>query len=449
MIGKDTLLENLSKLARARQADGVLVSCHVRNIDVLRVSQDNIRQAAASEDVRIYIKALVGKKVGVAMTSSLNQKDLLKSLDYALSIARLSKPDPLSADFVAQEKELPAVKTYYEETANFSIGERIGLIGKLQGAVKKSGVNMAGSLLAGSEELFVANSGGLIRYQPSTVASVKLIAMQDDASGFASGLSQDAGKLDFCRILDTAIKKCMAGKHPKDIEIKNIDVLLEPEAVSEILDWMGYIGFCAKSFAERRSFLSGRLGEKLMNERVSIYDDGLVPEGLIIPFDFEGVTKKKTMLIENGIARGFVCDTKYGSLYDRRSSGHASTPDDAEGPQPLNLIMGAGESAFDDMLRSMERGILVTRFHYVNGLLDTRRALMTGLTRDGTFLIENGKFISGLKNLRFTQDMLDAFSNIVMVSRERKLTGDPADSAGATLVPALLIKDFTFTGQTP
>lgn len=449
MIGEDALLEGFSKFVNSKEADGVLISAHSRSQGILRFSQDNVRQNIATEDVRIYIKVLLGKKVGVAMTSSIQKEGLRKAFENALAIAKLSRPDPICCNFIVKEPERKQVKTYYEETANLPVEKKMTTVKELQAGIRKAGLSLAGSLLIGEEELCVVNSAGLARYQPFSIGAVKLIAISGGSSGFAAALAQDVSKIDFPVILDTAIKKCEDGKSVRDVEVENADVLLEPEAVSEILDWMGYIGFCAKSFLEKRSFLSGRIGEKLMNQRVSIYDDGLDPEMLMTPFDFEGTTKKKVALIEKGVAKDFVCDARYAKLYDRDSTGHALSPDDPEGPMPLNLIMEQGTHSIEEMLKSMERGILITRFHYVNGLLDTRRALMTGLTRDGTFLIEDGRCVSGLKNLRFTQGMLDAFSNIAMVSRERKLVGDPADSPGATLAPAVLIRNFTFTGRTP
>ncbi len=185
-----------------------------------------------------------------------------------------------------------------------------------------------------------------------------------------------------------------------------------------------------------------------MSNKITILDDGLNPQTIIYPFDFEGTPKRKVMLIENGVAKGVVYDSHYGSLYKKGSTGHALPPDEVEGPLPLNLIMEPGDSSIEDMRRSIKRGIAITRFHYINGLLKPTQALMTGLTRDGTFLIEDGKIKKPLKNLRFTESILRAFSHVASISKERKLVGDPTQEMGTSYVPALLIKDFTFTGIT-
>jgi len=194
--------------------------------------------------------------------------------------------------------------------------------------------------------------------------------------------------------------------------------------------------------------MADRTGDKIMSEKVTIYDDGFNPETIVYPFDFEGTPKKKVMLIENGVAKGVVYDSHYGSLYKKESTGHAPLPDETDGPLPLNLVMEPGDLSIDEMRKSINKGISVTRFHYVNGLLEPKEALMTGLTRDGTFLIEDGKIKKPLKNLRFTESILRAFSNIKSISKERKLISDPAQEIGSYVVPAILIKDFTFTGVT-
>jgi len=204
------------------------------------------------------------------------------------------------------------------------------------------------------------------------------------------------------------------------------------------------MGFGAQSFCEGRSFMSGRIGLKLMHESVSIWDDGLDEDGIPSTFDMEGVPKQRVNLIENGIARGVVYDTYYAAKEGVKSTGHSLGPSYAGGPLPTNLFMAAGKSSLDEMIRSTERGLLVTRFHYTN-IADPAHAVLTGLTRDGTFLVENGRISRPVRNLRFTESMTDAFSAVEALCAERSL--EPA-ILGAILVPAVKISSFTFTGAT-
>jgi predicted Zn-dependent protease len=193
--------------------------------------------------------------------------------------------------------------------------------------------------------------------------------------------------------------------------------------------------------------MTGKLGEKVMGENITIWDDALDPAGRPFPFDSEGVARKKVMLIEDGVAVGPVYDTITAVKDGTESTGHASSPVYAGGPSPQNLFMTPGDSSVDEMVSSVRKGLLITRFHYVNGLLDTRKALFTGMTRDGSFLIENGKVGRPVKNLRFTQNMLEAFSNVEALSKDvgrvQAVWGD-----GAFVVPSMLIRGFRFTGST-
>jgi len=218
--------------------------------------------------------------------------------------------------------------------------------------------------------------------------------------------------------------------------------------VAELLEWLSIISFGAKQVVERTSFMAGRIGERLMSRKISIADDGSSTEGLAVPFDYEGIPKHRLDLIREGVAAGVVYDSQHAKLHRCLSSGHAMPYDEVEGPLPTNLFLSSGETPYQELLGRMDRGLWITRFHYVSGLLKTQEALMTGLTRDGTFLIRKGKVEGAVKNLRFTQSILEAFSNLLAVSQESRLIADPAQGLSSAVCPSLLIKGFTFTGQT-
>jgi predicted Zn-dependent protease len=211
---------------------------------------------------------------------------------------------------------------------------------------------------------------------------------------------------------------------------------------------MNYIGFGSKTFQEKTSFMADRIGKKIMGQNISIYDDGNDDSAIAFPFDFEGVAKKKVNLVQKGVAKSVVYDSITANKDKVKSTGHALTPDVAEGALALNLFIKAGTSSKKKMIESCERGLLVTRFHYINGLLDTRNALMTGMTRDGTFWIEDGKIQNGVKNLRFTESMLKAFSNAEQISRDRKIVNSWWEDLGCIVCPSMFIKNFKFTGKT-
>jgi len=393
-----------------------------------------------------YIKVALGARLGVASTNSLDIKKLKAALEKACYIAKHSPKHPGFKEFPSSEKQ-PDIKTHHKATANFSVENKLALLQKIFTAHKKHKMNPAGSFTIGEEETAVVSSAGIKKYQPSTFAGLKLISTKNAASGFASWISRDIGELDADKLTETSIQKCAANKNPRPVALGKYDCILEPQAVADILGWLSYIGFGAKAFCERTSFLSGRIGEKIMSEDLTIYDDGYDTRGFAIPFDCEGVNKQKTAFIDKGIAGKPVFDSEYAYMNEGKSTGHALDPDSTIGPLPLNLAIEPGASSLEEMTGSLKRGILITRFHYISGLLNTRQAVMTGMTRDGAFKIENGKIKHAVPNMRFTQSILEAFSKIAAISKERILAGDLPGDELPCLVPALLIKDFTFTGK--
>ena len=225
------------------------------------------------------------------------------------------------------------------------------------------------------------------------------------------------------------------------------EVILEPEAVAELMEWLGSIAFGAKSVEKRTSFLAGRMGEQVMDRRVTILDHGNEPRSLRLPFDFEGTPKQQVLLIDRGQAAGIVYDAAYGQRFGHPSTGHGMSADDVEGPMPLHLAMLPGTTSTAQMVRACSRGLLIPRFHYVNGLLNPREALMTGLTREGTFLIEDGKLVAPVTTLRFTQSIVEALRHVAGISKERRLVADPSAGLGCALMPTVHLKRFHFTGR--
>lgn len=447
MIGKDRLLNSLLKALKWSKADQTLISCYSSLKRVTRFRNFRVHQDIEEADTEIFFKVDIDGKIGVSSTSSIKTEDLKEALKNACRIAKVSPRPKIKVKFPSGETAPPVI-TYFPATVDPASDRRITKLSRVFDATKRRGLQLAGSFLTGEEEMAVVNSYKYAQYQAFTISDLRLIAMDGVSSGFSSQISRNAAELDWDETLREATEKCLEGTNPKPIPLGRYDCLLEPEAVGEILQWLGYIGFGAKQFYEKTSFICGNIGNKIMSDKITIFDEGLNPQTLIHPFDFEGTTKKKVMLVEHGIAKGVVYDSHYGSIYRKSSTGHALAPDDIEGPLPFNLVIEPGKRPLEEMKRSIKKGVLVTRFHYVNGLLEPRQALMTGLTRDGTFLIENGRIKRPLKNLRFTESILKAFSNITSISKERKLVGNPAQEAGSCLVPALLIRDLNFTGIT-
>lgn len=492
LLGRPRLLAALTAAVRRAKADRTLIACQRGAQTTLRFADGRFHQTFYAESVDVWVKAACDGHVGVATTNALSPEALRAAVEAAMAMARVAPHAVLRTAKDAGSSSgrrtlaavpaapptcaVPPLATYVAETARRPIADtiqalhdlwqRTGLAPRVsRGETNPAGLagcalapqvalcatkraGLAGSFTAGEEELAVAGSDGLARHQPFTVAGVKLVATRGKASGYAAATSRDIAALDLDATADRAVRLAKANAAPRNLRLGRYDVILEPEAVAELLEWLGYIAFGAKALAERTSPLAGRLGDQLMSPAVSIHDDALHPKGLSVPFDYEGVPKQRVALIERGVAAGVVYDTAYGGRYHQPSTGHGMPYDETEGPLPMHLTMAAGTTPRAELERRLGNGLVISRFHYVNGLLDTRRALMTGLTRDGTFLVRRGKVAGAVKNLRFTQSVLEAFSRVAALSRERRLIADPGSGLGAVLAPAMLIRGFTFTGAT-
>jgi len=447
MIGKDKILSLLSSVLKKAEADSADAVYIGGESGLTRFANSTIHQNVSERNSRVYFRAIIGKKIGVASTNSFIREDLEKALYNAIEIAKNQKENP---DFpgLPHQQDYSKINTYFEKTARFTPIQRAEEAKKIFDQAQAFNLTVAGSFSNGDTEIAVVNSNHVACYQPLTTAYINLVVMGDNSSGYADQLSRNVDDIKMEELTQTAIRKCMDSKNPKDVDAGEYPVILEPSAVAALVEWMNYIGFGSKSFQEGTSFLSNRIGKKIMGDNVTMYDDGTDESAIAFPFDFEGVPKQKVMLIEKGLAKGVVYDSISAHKDKVKSTGHALTPDSAEGGLALNLFIEGGDSSLDGMIKSAEKAILITRFHYINGLLDTNNAVLTGMTRDGTFWVEDGKIKHGIKNLRFTESMLKAFSNVRLITKERKIINSWWGDVGCIVAPAMLIDNFKFTGKT-
>jgi predicted Zn-dependent protease len=264
----------------------------------------------------------------------------------------------------------------------------------------------------------------------------------DGGTGYAEQAAVDATTIDATAIGRESADKARATANAVAVDAGDYPVVLEEYAVVDLLDMLGYLGFSALAVQEGRSFVE--IGKRIGSDLVTIVDDGRDPAGLPMAFDYEGVAKQRVPLVDAGICAGIVYDTQTASRDGVASTGHGLPAPNPYGPFPLNQAMAAGTSSRDDLIASLDRGLLVTRFHYTNPV-HPKLAIVTGMTRDGTFLVEGGRIVAPVRNLRYTQSYLDALAHTVAVSSDRKtLKG----FLGGVVVPAVRIDGWTFTGTT-
>jgi PmbA protein len=448
MIGADRIhstLQSVLDLKLGDQAEAVFIGSES---GLTRFANSTIHQNVAETQSKVYFRVVIGKKIGVSSTNSFTGADLKRAYRSAAKIAKVQKENPHFISLPKPATYVP-ISTFFEGTAKFTPRQRAIKVKAIIDRASKKNCTVAGSLSSGSGELAVVNTLGVKAHQCISAATVNVIAMAANSSGYAEGLSRNVEDLDFRAIAATAVDKAVRCANPVEMPPGDYEVILEPPAVAELIEWVNYIGFGSKPFQENTSFMSGRLGEKITGDSVTIYDDGTDPSAIAFPFDFEGVPKRRVELITGGVARGVVYDSMTAARDGRESTGNALTPDaSGEGGLALNVFVQGGQSSLAEMIGNVENGLLVTRFHYINGFIDTPHAVLTGMTRDGLMRIKNGRLKGGVKNLRFTDSILRAFESIKALSAERRLINAWWDSLGCIAAPTMHLGSFRFTGQT-
>ncbi len=448
MTTRERIEEVLNKCLGYSRADQTLAMVMANDTYLTRYATNYIHQNTAESNAVVHVTAVLGKKLGVATTNALDDASLERTVKQAEDIARVQPDLPDFTSLPAEEAAGGEVggMALSPGTVSFDAESRARAVGRVTALAAKYGFEAAGAFATGTMAVGVANSLGVRRYAEGTRASMTAVVMGPTGSGYADDLSADATKIDVDRLAETAVGKCRDAQNPVAVEPGDYEVVLESAAVADMIQFLAYLGLGALAFQEGRSFMCGRLGQKITGDAITIWDDGQDPAGLPLPFDFEGVRRQKVMLIEDGVAKGVVYDSyTAGREPGKASTGHALPPTIHRGPIPANLFMKAGSETMADMVKSMKRGLIVTRFHYTNPLHPVLTTI-TGMTRDGTFLVEDGRIKGPVKNMRFTVNMLESLAETEGMSRERHL--NDMFGLGAVLAPAVKLKKFTFTGAT-
>jgi len=447
MIGRDALLSRLDEAIRAGGADEVELSFSGRERGTSRLANNALTQCMEVSERILRARVALGSRLGTAQTDDISSDAVRECIRRAAAIAAVAPEHPDFRGFPGPAE--PHTGGMITDPAGPE--RRAASLSPILDRARARNLSLAGLC---SETLFedaVANSRGVRVHAQRGAAKLELIAADGDAAGYASATAGDLAAIDHAGVGEAACDKAERGRGPVSLPPGEYDVVLEPASVSEVLEWLGMTSFSARDMEDGTSFLCGRIGERVMSEALTIVDDGPSPAGghVPVPFDAEGVPKRRVTIIDRGVPCACVHDSLSAARAGVASTGHAPPlGEDLLGAAAAgDLFVEPGDRSMDELIGSVDRGLLVTRFHYVNGLLDPPRAMMTGLTRDGLFLIDGGKVKSGVRNLRWTQSILDAFSRIAGLSRERRAVPTWWSSLGAYVCPAMLVSRWTFTGQ--
>ena len=442
-LGRDAALELASAALGAEGADAVEVLLTRDDTALTRFAESRVHQSTARVDGEARVRAVVdGARVGVVATNDLSPAGLREAARAAVEAARVTPPDEEFAG-LARPAEYPSAGEDDEATALTTPGDRAGLV-RAMFAHLGAGMVAAGTVENGRHELAVVNSHGVAAYHSATRAALTCLVSAPDSTGWAEDTAGSFTALDADAVAARAVRKVELGRAPREVPPGDWRVVLEPTAVGTLVEWLCWLAFGGREVAEGRSAISGRLGERVCSELVTLVDDPLAPGMLGQPFDAEGVAKRPLPLIENGVARNAAHDLRSARIAGAESTGHALPAPNPEGGMPAHPSLRPGDASLDELVAGCERALVVTRFHYTNAV-HALSTTLTGMTRDGTFLVEDGEVVAGVRNLRFTQSVLDALSTVEAVGRETALG---SEFGGSVRVPALRLGRFHFSSAT-
>jgi predicted Zn-dependent protease len=443
------LLELADRARRLAEADEAEALAHRERSGLARFASSQVHQPTLIENESVLIRVVRDGRVGTAATNRTDDDGLRAAARRAEAAADAAPPDP-GFPGLAPEAEPPAVEGWDPETAALAPEEQARLAWRAIEAA--DGYDLFGFFTSGETELAVVSTTGLAVAQTLTDATILALAASESESGYAAASSWRAAALDPAAVARKAVDKAGRTRGARELEPGAYRAVLEPEAFSDLLFAFGYSSLNGLALIEERSYLSGRLGEQVFHESLTLLDDGRDPRGLPKAFDFEGVPKEPVTIVEKGVARDVVWDRRTAARAGggQRSTGHAlPAPAQGWGPMPLNLVVRPGDATIDELIERVGDGIHVTRLHYLS-VVDGREGIITGMTRDGTFRVEGGELTDPLVNLRFTTSFPELLRTLLGLTRETTLvsTADYYDDRYPTgcLVPGVATETFTVIG---
>ena len=439
------LTEQLLSKVKADEAEVILTSDLVGST---RFSRNAISQNAVDTSLRVRLRVVKDGRQGIATSNSYDDAAFTTMIERATAAAEHARPDPDLLPMLDKQPEYSSVDSFNMDTYDASPRDRAERILEQCNLARQRDLEAAGLFKTGGGCCVYANSRDVFAYNQSSLASFSFSAFADDGSveGACDGVAHNIHSLSTRKIGNTAIDRALRGRKPKVIDPGRYDVVLERGAVSDLVLFLSWLGFNSLRHVEGRSGLSGKVGEKVFSEKFSLRADPCDPRYEGRPFDFEGFARNPVQMIEDGVVKELPTDRRTAKALGMENSGYGNQQPDADGPRPDNVAMKEGDSSVEDMIRSTERGLYVAQFHYSN-TVDPMAMSITGMTRAGLWMIENGEIAYPVKNLRYTENLVEAFSRIEAIGKIAEPTGGGLFGGGFILCP-MKIKDFNFSSST-
>ncbi len=462
MLTREQVTDVFDRILRLSTADEIEVLFSGGKFALTRFANNTIHQNVEDENHVLSVRTVFGGRTARASTNRFDEDSLRRVVQASEALARvqhpdtelLPLPDPKQASLADRDiRVIPS--RYFSETAALTPQLRAEAVRQIVRVAEKHKLTAAGIYSSGESVEGLFNSRGLGQWHTQTLAEVSISMLAADSSGWQKANSPDVANLSPLAMAETAAQKAIDAAHPRELPPGKYTVILEPSAALDIVGFM-FWDYSGMAILDQRSFLTGRIGSKLFGENITIWDDVTHPLQTGAPFDGEGMRRLRVPLVENGVvkrvvyARGTAERMKKSEFKDKvgliEATGHGFPLPNEVGEMPVNIVFAAPQNTqtLEQMISSTERGVLVTRLWYIREV-DPYEKIVTGMTRDGTFLIENGRVQGGVRNFRFNESLIHLLSNVEAMNAPIRACGEESFDM---VVPAMKIRDFNFTEVT-
>jgi predicted Zn-dependent protease len=456
LLDQERCQEIFERVRRAAQSSDIEVTVQGGRSALTRFANNAITQNVSEEGCEVSVRVQMGGRTARATTNRLDDESLRKVVGQAESLARVQEENPELLPMFAAAEPAAELNRYCEETASMAAGERAEQVSAMVAIANRDGLNSAGIYSCGESFEALLNSHGVARWHRETMAEASVTMQATDSSGWQKQNYTSAKRLDARALAEIAAEKALRSGSPVELPPGKYTVILEPSAVVDLIGFL-VADFSGLALLEQRSCLSGRLGTKLFGENISIADDVSHPEQTGPSFDGEGVARQGLTLVQNGVvrevamSRGTAARIQGSALAEQlagaRATGHGLSLPNEGGESATNIVfkVARGEAkTVAEMISCTERGLLVTRLWYIREV-DAYEKILTGMTRDGTFLVENGRVGKGIRNFRFNQSVLHMLKQVLDLGEPVRACGEEAFDMVA---PAMRVEGFQFTETT-
>ena len=442
MLSKERCQEIFAELVKASDADETELLIGGGSHELTRFANNAIHQNVAEQGSILSVRTVFGGRTARATTNKFDLESLRRVVAESSSLARQQQPDPELLPMPGPQEYRP-VDRYFPATQAVTPTDRARAVVEAIRIAEGNGQTAAGTYSTSAGMHALLNSRGLAAYYQETSAEFSITTMAPSSSGWAKKTAPDVREIDAAALAARAAEIASLSRDPKELAPGKYTAILEPAAVLDLVGFM-FWDFSGQAVREQRSFLTDRVGQKLFGANINISDDAYHPLQFGAPFDGEGIGRKVMPLVEKGVIKNLTYARKTAKAMGVEPTGHGFPLPNELGEAPMNIVFAGGESSVAEMIRSTGRGVLVTRFWYIREV-DPYRKILTGMTRDGTFLVEDGKIKHGIRNFRFNQSLIDLLSSVELLGRPERSSGE---ESAPMVVPALKVANFHFTEVT-